>query len=1443
MEEIITTQEHISLSREAAAEGMVLIENNGALPLKSEEKIAMFGCGQIRFVKGGEGSGDVNTLYIRSLLEGMQIKESENKVQLYQPLIDSYTTFTAGNQNDEMTLSAQVVSQAAEYASTALVTITRNSGEGWDRNSGRGDYLLSYSEEDMLQKVMAGGFDRVVIVLNIGGVIDTSWIAHYKPDAVLIAWQPGMEGGLAAADILCGDVNPSGKLADTFARSYDDYPSSQTWSESGENKFINHTDDIFVGYRYFETIPNARNRVLYPFGYGLSYTNFVLSNVNVREENDEIVVSVDVKNNGKVAGKEVVQVYFGAPQRNDTTVFLDKASKELAAFAKTKLLKSGETQTLTLKYKISDMASYDDIGKTGKKSAYVLEAGDYPIYVGNSVRDARNVRYTYKINSLLVTEQLTETLTAYQLAERMNAKGEFESTNFVPVHEIKTDESKKIEAKMFNRGSKDIRLERYNDSGNPVQCLAGLSGTGSFLEFDLDVQTAGNYWARLRMSNGHKNIDDAFNIYINGVLQDIAVPLPLVGSGEWYNFVNLAPFTISLPQGKCTVRFEVKSDTCGNWESLIFEHKEEKEQFISANSKSLIEFEDFSDKHPQVKTENFDVDGVSGTCIKDMGNNENRFVSYKLRVEKEGSFEGIIHAANGFGDINNLLQIYVDGQLQPDIVIDVPNTSVSGNDWFNFVPITPFTIELPAGAHEIKFVSTGDSANLDYFTLEPISDSQHVITADSITKIEAVEYSSAHPGVNVELAGDGSGLYFLSGLGGVGKYFTYDLRVEEAGQYNMILSYASAWQDLNNVLKVYVDDVEQTGFTLNMPGSGGWFTLRNMPAVTINLPKGSCKLKFVVNGDPCGNVQHLNLEKSGSAPFTINSAQNKIMAASSAITLLDVYNNADLMDDFLAQMSIKDLSDIASGQTSVIRWNTGGFGNKAEYGIPNAQMLDGPAGIHTSQKTTAWPVAILLACTWNVDILERVGAASAKEGIAAGADIWLAPALNIHRNILCGRNFEYFSEDPLVSGKMSAAITIGVQKNGMGVAVKHFAANNKESNRNDIDSRISERALREIYLKGFEITVKESDPWTIMSSYNFLNGEETAERYDLLTTVLRQEWGFDGLVMTDWGNNSYFWKEIKAGNNLKMPSGSSNELVDACNKGRLTREDLENNAAEILNIIMKTNAFKERAISPKYAPVRATGTTRVIATDFSWISSGIRTEDCNDPAESWQLLGSLNTGEWASYNIDVKEDGDYQLKYRLASVGGGSFDIYLDNEKIGSFSNTVNTGGWQNFATSAAVSIPLTKGNHSLKFVVTGSGMNLRWFELTSPHSVTWETVKNQIDDLPDLYSLSTQNEKEIDLVKSDYESLSTIDKNKVDNINKLDDLVRDLAILKAPPTGDVNIDGAAGIADIMLIRDYILSSDKERLLTAAQLHNADANNDSAINLKDIMRIRKMILA
>ena len=314
----------------------------------------------------------------------------------------------------------------------------------------------------------------------------------------------------------------------------------------------------------------------------------------------------------------------------------------------------------------------------------------------------------------------------------------------------------------------------------------------------------------------------------------------------------------------------------------------------------------------------------------------------------------------------------------------------------------------------------------------------------------------------------------------------------------------------------------------------------------------------------------------------------------------------DNIDEVVAAMTLEEKATLLVGSgwgsmtagsmtasaTALVPGAAGTTRSIERLGIPSTVLADGPAGLRISPIRdndpntyfcTGFPVGTVLASMWDTERVEELTTAMGNEVLEYGADVLLAPGMNLHRNPLCGRNFEYFSEDPFLTGKTAAAYINGIQSNGVGVSVKHFAANNQEVNRMENDSRVSQRALRELYLKGFEIAVKEADPWTVMSSYNKLNGEYTQQSHGLLTTVLRDEWGFDGIVMTDWGTKEGTVKAVNAGNDLMEPGMQVeiDRIIAAVKAGEISQEQLDKNVRNMLTYIVKTPRFNKYQYSNK----------------------------------------------------------------------------------------------------------------------------------------------------------------------------------------------------------------------------------------------------------------------
>lgn len=416
---IFDVQEYAKVARQAAAEGAVLLKNdNNVLPLAPKSKVALFGRAQFNYYKSGTGSGGmVNTRYVVGISEAL---EGEGGYLIDQTVKKHYEEwlkdhpYEAGNGwakepwfQEEMPLTEELVERARQDNDTAIIIIGRTAGEDKDNVAEAGSYYLTEIEEDMLKKV-CGVFERTIVLLNVGNIIDMSWVKKYNPASVIYLWQGGQEGGNGALDVLTGKVNPCGKLTDTIAKEISDYPSSANYGNPTRNLYV---EDIYVGYRYFETF--AKDRVLYPFGYGLSYTTFSIQSRAIYHDDLKVAVDVAVTNTGNMAGKEVVQVYCEAPQGK-----LGKPKRVLAGFAKSKLLSPGESQDLRIEIPLGTLSSYDDLGVTGYKSAWVLEEGSYGFYVGGNVREA-SLAGSITIESLKLIEQLQEALAPVTEFERM----------------------------------------------------------------------------------------------------------------------------------------------------------------------------------------------------------------------------------------------------------------------------------------------------------------------------------------------------------------------------------------------------------------------------------------------------------------------------------------------------------------------------------------------------------------------------------------------------------------------------------------------------------------------------------------------------------------------------------------------------------------------------------------------------------------------------------------------------------------------------------------------------------------------------------------------------------------------------------------------------------------------------------------------------------------
>ncbi len=574
-QKIFNVGQYAETARAVVAEGIVMLRNEGhVLPLKEGEKIALFGRGQFNYYKSGTGSGGlVNTSYVTGIREALE----KSSFALNEKLKAVYEEWLKENPFDggagwagepwfqrEMPLTEELVAGIREESDTAVVIIARTAGEDQDNKAEAGSYLLTEAEEEML-RLVCGTFERTVVLLNVGNIIDMKWVEAYRPAAVLYVWQGGQEGGNGVLDVLEGKVSPSGKLTDTIARDITDYPSS---CNHGNEKRNLYQEDIYVGYRYFETF--AKDKVLYPFGFGLSYTTFAVEAERMKEGQKEgeqgtageTVFSVKVTNTGETAGKEVVQVYCQAPQGA-----LGKPARSLCGFAKTKELAPGETQTLQLSVPQYRLASYDDGGVTGHKSCWVLEAGEYVFYAGTDVRSAAPAG-SFTLAETTVIQKSEEACAPVTAFERMKpeakAEGEYQvSYEAAPLRTQSPTERRaaRIPECTSYTGDKGYRLSDVEEGKVSMETfLAQLS------DEDLCCMVRGEGMCSPKVTPGTAG---AFG-GVTESLQNYGIPVACCADGPSGIRMDCGSIAFAMPNGAClgSTFNEALSEELFEWEGL-----------------------------------------------------------------------------------------------------------------------------------------------------------------------------------------------------------------------------------------------------------------------------------------------------------------------------------------------------------------------------------------------------------------------------------------------------------------------------------------------------------------------------------------------------------------------------------------------------------------------------------------------------------------------------------------------------------------------------------------------------------------------------------------------------------------------------------------------------------------------------------------------------------
>ena len=568
---VFDTKLYAAAARAVAAEGIVMLRNEGqVLPLGKGEKIALFGRGQFNYYKSGTGSGGlVNTSYVTGIREALK----ESSFVLNEKLQAVYEAWLKENPYDagagwagepwfqkEMPLTKELVDEAKKESDTAVIVIGRTAGEDQDNKAEAGSYLLTEAEEEMLSLVCAS-FTRTVVLLNVGNIIDMKWVERYQPAAVLYVWQGGQEGGNGVLDVLEGTVTPSGKLTDTIARDIADYPSTSNYGDEKRNVY---QEDIYVGYRYFETF--AKDKVLYPFGFGLSYTTFAveakLETAGSADADTSAVISAQVTNTGAVAGKEVVQVYCEAPQGA-----MGKPARTLCGFAKTKELAPGEAQTLQIAVPWYTLSSYDDGGVTGHRSCWVLEAGEYVFHAGTDVRSAAAVG-SLTLEETKVVKEAEEACAPVTAFERMKPQAGGQDGYQVmyeaaPLRTVNPGErrTKRLPENIACTGDKGYKLSDVEKGAVSMEeFLAQLS------DEDLCCMVRGEGMCSPKVTPGTAG---AFG-GVTESLQAFGIPVACCADGPSGIRMDCGSIAFAMPNGAClgSTFNEALSEELFEWEAL-----------------------------------------------------------------------------------------------------------------------------------------------------------------------------------------------------------------------------------------------------------------------------------------------------------------------------------------------------------------------------------------------------------------------------------------------------------------------------------------------------------------------------------------------------------------------------------------------------------------------------------------------------------------------------------------------------------------------------------------------------------------------------------------------------------------------------------------------------------------------------------------------------------